>query len=428
MLFAVFGVKEYVILALAVVLVLFALVNIFLFFRKKILQRFALLRYFYPVVRKTAVYYDYYLINKLEIQLVSNESLFIDHMLFGNKYIYVINDYLFKGVLTGNAQDSKWILKDKKGQEIMVDSPLLKNKKLVEKLSLRTSLDHATFIAITLVSKDTKITDLEVNDSSNFVIDTRDFMKLILKIESRDIAPLNYFYDQPFLSSLMDIFTRFQAATSPEAYATLGDELLVLFQKYNDALNIFNQLLVIAGIIFIFNRGVFHVYLSIFIEHRPSYRFKDLKMQFLGNKKDRRKIFLMQSLMALFSFVLYTLLYIGSYFLIKTLAPSVMLFLQVELIALLAFAVILPFTTRFYYYYYHAFMEPKRVEILKFTIEELKEIIKNPTLPPEASNYISQILMMRQDELKARQEILEPKVEEAEKTEVNAEDTLEKSE
>jgi FlaA1/EpsC-like NDP-sugar epimerase len=155
MLFAVFGVKEYVILALAVVLVLFALVNIFLFFRKKILQRFALLRY------------------------------------FGNKYIYVINDYLFKGVLTGNAQDSKWILKDKKGQEIMVDSPLLKNKKLVEKLSLRTSLDHATFIAITLVSKDTKITDLEVNDSSNFVIDTRDFMKLILKIESRDIAPLN---------------------------------------------------------------------------------------------------------------------------------------------------------------------------------------------------------------------------------------------
>lgn len=191
MLFAVFGVKEYVILALAVVLVLFALVNIFLLFRKKILQRFALLRYFYPVVRKTAVYYDYYLINKLEIQLVSNESLFIDHMLFGNKYIYVINDYLFKGVLTGNAQDSKWILKDKKGQEIMVDSPLLKNKKLVEKLSLRTSLDHATFIAITLVSKDTKITDLEVNDSSNFVIDTRDFMKLILKIESRDIAPLN---------------------------------------------------------------------------------------------------------------------------------------------------------------------------------------------------------------------------------------------
>jgi len=189
MIFAVFGIKEYVLLALALVLVLFAIFSVFLFFRKKILQRFALLRYFYPVVRKTAVYYDYYLINKLEIQLGTNDSLFVDHMLFGNKYIYVINDYLFKGVLTGNRQDSKWILKDKKGQEIMVDSPLLKNKLLVEKLSLRTSIDHEKFIAITLVSKDTKITDLDVNDSSNFVIDTRDFMKLILKIEGRDISP-----------------------------------------------------------------------------------------------------------------------------------------------------------------------------------------------------------------------------------------------
>lgn len=236
-----------------------------------------------------------------------------------------------------------------------------------------------------------------------------------------------YFYDQPFISSLMDIFNRFQAATSPEAYSTLGDELLVLFQKYNDALNIFNQLLVIAGIIFVFNRGVFHVYLSIFIEHRPTYRFKDLKMKFLADKNERQKIFLTQALVTSISFLLYTLLYIGSYFLIKTLAPSVMLFLQVELIALLAFAVILPFTTRFYYYYYHAFMAPKRIDILKFTIEEFKEIIKNPTLPPEASNYISQILMMREEELKARQEILEPTIEEAEKPEVNAEDTPEKS-
>ncbi len=189
MLFAVFGVKEYVLLALALVLVLSAIFSVFLFFRKKILQRFALLKYFYPVVRKTAVYYDFYLINKLEIQLGTNDSLFVDHMLFGNKYIYVINDYLFKGTLTGNRQDSKWILKDKKGQEIMVDSPLLKNKQLVKKLSLRTSIDYEKFIAITLVSKDTKITDLDVNDSANFVIDTRDFTKLILKIEGRDISP-----------------------------------------------------------------------------------------------------------------------------------------------------------------------------------------------------------------------------------------------
>lgn len=212
-----------------------------------------------------------------------------------------------------------------------------------------------------------------------------------------------YFNDKPFLASLMDIVSRFQSATSPEMYATLGDELLALFAKYNGTINIFNQLALIFGLIFIFNRGVFNVYLSIFIEHRPTYRFKDISQKFIGENKDKQRLFLMQLFLTFFSFLFYTLLYIGSYFLLNFLAPSPMLFLQVELIALLSFGVILPFTTRFYFYYYHAFMEPKRIDILKFTIVELKEILNNPTLPPEANNYIHQILMMREEELKARQ-------------------------
>lgn len=189
--FFAFGILEYSLLAVGVILVVLALVLLIVFLRKKFLQRFALLRYFYPIIRKTAVYYDYYLINQLQLQLVNNDSLFIDHLLFGNKYIYVINDYLYKGVLSGNAQDPKWILKNKKGEEKMVDSPLMQTKQILTKLSLKTTIDHSSFIGISLVSKDTKITDLDVNDSQNFVIDTQDFTKLILKIEGRDISPLN---------------------------------------------------------------------------------------------------------------------------------------------------------------------------------------------------------------------------------------------
>lgn len=186
-----FGVTEYILLAISLVVIIALIIAVFLSLRKKLIQRFSLLHYFYPVIRKTAVYHDYYLINKLEIKLNNRESLYIDHILFGNKYIYVINDYIYKGVLSGNPQDSKWILKNKQGDEEIIDSPFLKTKHLVQKLSLRTGIDHNTFIGITLVSVDTKITDLNVNDSQNFIIDTRDFMKLVLKIEGRDIAPLN---------------------------------------------------------------------------------------------------------------------------------------------------------------------------------------------------------------------------------------------
>lgn len=189
--FFAFGVTEYILLALALVSFLSLLVVFFLYLRKKLLQKFALLRYFYPVIRKTAVYYDFYLINQLEISVSASDSIFIDHLIFGDKYIYLVSDFVFKGTLSGKSQDSKWILKTNKGEEIIVDSPFYKNRELVKKLSLRTALDQTTFIAVTLVSKETKITDLEVNDSQNYIIDTRDFTKLILKIESRNIRPLN---------------------------------------------------------------------------------------------------------------------------------------------------------------------------------------------------------------------------------------------
>ncbi|MFA5485768.1 MAG: hypothetical protein WC275_01585 [Bacilli bacterium] len=189
--FLAFGVTEYVLLALALISFICLLVVFFLYLRKKLLQRFALLRYFYPIIRKTAVYYDFYLINQLEISVGLNDSIFIDHLIFGDKYIYLVSDFVFKGTLSGKSQDSKWILRTKKGEEIMIDSPVYKNRELVQRLSLRTALDQTTFIAVTLVSKDTKITDLEVNDPQNYIIDTRDFMKLILKIESRNIRPLN---------------------------------------------------------------------------------------------------------------------------------------------------------------------------------------------------------------------------------------------
>ena len=189
--FLVFGVTEYILLAIAVVSFISLLAALFFFSRKKLLQRFSLLRYFYPLIRKTVVYYDYYLINQLEIGVGSNDTIFIDHLIFANKYIYVISDFVIKGSLTGNRQDSKWFLKNKKGGEKMIDSPLHQNKEWVKKLSLRTSIDHSTFISVALVSKETKITDLEVNDDFNYIIDTRDFMKLIKKIESRNISPLN---------------------------------------------------------------------------------------------------------------------------------------------------------------------------------------------------------------------------------------------
>ncbi len=182
---------EYSIIAALIVIVLVSGFFVIRGLRRRSLKKRFQVRYFYPHVYKTALYNDHYLINTFQIALNSQIDLKIDHLLFGNKYIYIINDYIYEGVLSGNKQDSRWILKHAKGDETYIINPLQTNDEIRKKLSLKTAIDDATFICITLVNNKTNINNLEVNSEDNYIIDIRDFMKLIAAIESRPVAELN---------------------------------------------------------------------------------------------------------------------------------------------------------------------------------------------------------------------------------------------
>lgn len=186
-----FGLLEYSLIAAGiVVLVSLLVVGIIVLWKKHLKKRFQV-RYFYPHVYKTALYYDYYLINTFNIALTAQLDLKIDHLLFANKYIYIINDYIYEGVLDGKQKDGKWILTTLKGEEKYIDNPLKLNDEIRKKLSLKTAIDQATFICITLVNNKTDINKLDVNTKDNYIIDIKDFTKLIEAIESRPVAVLN---------------------------------------------------------------------------------------------------------------------------------------------------------------------------------------------------------------------------------------------
>ncbi len=182
---------QYSLIVAAGLVVLFNFFILVKALRAKSLKKRFHVRYFYPHVYKTALYHDYYLINTFQIALNSQIDLKIDHLLFGNKYIYIINDYIYEGVLTGNKQDSRWIVKDATGEESYIINPLQTNEEIKKKLSLKTAIDEATFVCITLVNNKTDINNLEVNSEDNYIIDIRDFMKLVVAIESRPVSELN---------------------------------------------------------------------------------------------------------------------------------------------------------------------------------------------------------------------------------------------
>lgn len=185
------GLLEYALIVAGIVILVATFVILVLVMRKRHLKKRFQVKYFYPHVYKTALYYDYYLINTFNIALTAQLDLKIDHLLFGNKYIYIINDYIYEGILTGKKQDSSWILQDLKGEESYIANPLKVNDEIRKKLSLKTAIDDATFICITLVNNKTDINSLNVNTKDNYIIDIKDFMKLIDAIESRKVSALN---------------------------------------------------------------------------------------------------------------------------------------------------------------------------------------------------------------------------------------------
>lgn len=146
---------------------------------------------YFRVINKVALYKDFYLINMLKLKIDSNQFITFDHVLFGNKYIYVISDAYFNGDLKGNLVDAKLTLvegKNRRGREI--DNPLYTNRYRLEKLALATGIEIDMLINIVVVNDECDLTKMSNNDFT-FIINRCDFYRLIDAIESREVRLLN---------------------------------------------------------------------------------------------------------------------------------------------------------------------------------------------------------------------------------------------
>lgn len=206
-------------------------------------------------------------------------------------------------------------------------------------------------------------------------------------------------FDKDLLNAMTPIIEKILNASSPEILNELIDEITLLFDAYSTAFSLANHIAMIAGVVFILNRGIFKVYASVFIEHQPTTKFDIINKKFFKDKetvKIRRRMHLAVEAIVI---VLYALVFIGSFFLTRAINPNGLSFLQAELISLIVLVVALPFTTRFNFYFYQKLMAPKREEVLRFSISELRGILQNPRLPEQGKAYIAEVMKARQQEL-----------------------------
>jgi hypothetical protein len=145
---------------------------------------------FNKIIYKTVHIQDYYLIPNVKIKLPGNDMVIIDHLVFGDKFIYAIKDLYFKGGLLGKPDDKDWqyyTFKGKKDSFTFIPNPYYLNQKRIEKLSIVTGLDQRLFISIILVNNATLIDQIPFSNDRQYIVNIRRFKKLIKAIENRDV-------------------------------------------------------------------------------------------------------------------------------------------------------------------------------------------------------------------------------------------------
>jgi hypothetical protein len=153
-------------------------------------------RNFFPYygkrIYKLALYEDYYLINRFRLKLDEDNEAHIDHLLCGDKFIYVIKDKYFPGGISGNEKDSNWFFHPfNRPRSSFIPNPFLFNRIRIQKLALVINLDESFFINIIVVNDDCILDKIQPKDGCDFICNLKNLNKIVKANEARDIPILN---------------------------------------------------------------------------------------------------------------------------------------------------------------------------------------------------------------------------------------------
>lgn len=176
--------KTFIIIAICIVALIIVLILFFTL--RKVYQKKKYKETFGKTVYKVALYGDYYLINDFIVYVGTNKGRKINHILFGDKYVYVIMSRFYDGNLKGNEKDASLYLINKDGHKAFIDNPLLDTYSIVKRVSIDQDIPLDLLVGITLVNNDAKI-DIDETDKYNYIIPVNKLETLVNQIEKRNV-------------------------------------------------------------------------------------------------------------------------------------------------------------------------------------------------------------------------------------------------
>ena len=182
--------RQLIFVSVVAILVIGTLLFLLFFPIRRFINKHRFLYLFYKKIRNVAMDRDFYLINQYVFNADDKNKVMIDHILFGNKFIYLITSKYYEGDLLGKSSDKSLIFISHKGKKQYTDNPIIESKQLTSKLSSSTGLDASLLIGLVLINDDCKV-EVQSDSKQFYIIQRKRLPALIKAIESRPVNPIN---------------------------------------------------------------------------------------------------------------------------------------------------------------------------------------------------------------------------------------------
>ena len=156
---------------------------VYKFFISKKLMRFIVSRKLYRFANLN----DYLLLNEYKIKIDDKHDGIINHVLITNKYIYVIHDFPYSGVIVGSANEEQLKLVDKKGERLIANM-LNYNRNLTKRLGLYNGLDNTFLKGIVVLSNDSLV-DISDIPTQFAISKASGIIHQIKKMDGNEVKP-----------------------------------------------------------------------------------------------------------------------------------------------------------------------------------------------------------------------------------------------
>ncbi len=133
---------------------------------------------------------DYLYLRNLCLRIAPGHYINVDHIIIGDRFIYVIAAKFYLGFLSGKDTDEKWVLSDGKNTDL-IENPLLVNEIKINYIAQILRVNPNVLVNIVLLSRTAHLdSTIDIRNSSLHLMEENNVIKLMERYEADTNYPV----------------------------------------------------------------------------------------------------------------------------------------------------------------------------------------------------------------------------------------------